>query len=106
MTGVDRLHAFAAMMPDGARYELLRIAKDIERETMPRPCYADGTPIRNMDKVEWCGRVMSVEAIHWMGDRPGGSSRWLVYLYDRDNDRTHRKPWSSVADEPLRRAER
>ena len=67
MTGVDRLQAFAAMMPDGARYELLRIAKDIERETLPRPLFEDGAPVQFGDDVlvkcpygDFCGELYQV----------------------------------------------
>lgn len=69
MTGVDRLHAFAAMMPDGARYELLHIANQIERETLPRPMFEDGTPVQFGDAV-CCddGYTFTVDAIEVMRD--------------------------------------
>lgn len=69
MAGVDRLHAFAAMMPDGARYELLHIANQIERETLPRPLFEDGEPVQFGDAV-CCddGYTFAVDAIEVMRD--------------------------------------
>lgn len=71
----------------------------IERESMPRPLYADGTPVRCNDEVMWQGRRMGVSSIEWTGDR-GGRPLWLVWFYDIELDRDCKEPWR-VFDEPL-----
>lgn len=71
----------------------------IGRESMPRPLYADGTPVRCTDEVMWKGRRMGVSSIEWTGDR-GPRPSWLVWLYDVERDADCDEPWR-VFDESL-----
>lgn len=84
---------------------LRRAVVRIESESMPRPLYADGTPVHCMDRVEWRGKTVTVSSIEWQGDR-GGAPHWLVWFYDHEADADCKEPWSDCRDEPLRRCPR
>lgn len=76
----------------------------IESESMPRPLYDDGTPVRCTDRVEWLGKTVRVHSIEWCGDRTE-APHWAVWFYDRELDADVPVPWHEGM-EPLRRCPR
>lgn len=85
---------------------LRRAVVRIESESMPRPLYADGTPVHCMDRVEWRGKTVNVASIEWTGDREGGRPHWFVWFYDPEADKECKEPWCDCCGEPLRRCPR
>lgn len=65
----------------------------IERESMPRPLYADGEPVRCADLVEWQGGTVTVASIEWQGDRAPGRPHWSVWFFDAGRDARCPDPW-------------
>lgn len=68
MTGLERLRKEANRFIvhfDIEYHELRSIADQIERETLPRPLFEDGTPVQFGDEfVAWNGTVGTVSAIN------------------------------------------